>query len=335
MAKVPILPMTVRGVERIKQKGQRCPFPEGDRSTTAIPFSVAISTSCRRTSALEACTWYAMRECFALYYRCAPERPGGHGGVVPRRHATTPRCSLSIPSRATRARSWPAPPAPLAPRKPPRPPRKRRRASRGSDSRETGRSLLRGAAGAGYGRRGHCRWRAGLHARAAHSQPAGGGRSGRSRRRGRRFRGGDPLGRCRSCGCACRRSRPDECKRAVGGHPLPRGDAAGAGRRGRPRVFRGRCHLPPCVPGPARRRGARGRGLPRHRGGREAAGHPEVEGLTAWAEEAGGKVDVVAAPEEIPEGLYDPVGVVAQTTQREELGGGGGRPARGGARARR
>lgn len=30
------------------------------------------------------------------------------------------------------------------------------------------------------------------------------------------------------------------------------------------------------------------------------AGHPEVEGLTAWAEEAGGKVDVVAAPEEIP-----------------------------------
>lgn len=46
------------------------------------------------------------------------------------------------------------------------------------------------------------------------------------------------------------------------------------------------------------------------------AGHPEVEGLTAWAEEAGGKVDVVAAPEEIPAGLYDPVGVVAQTTQR-------------------
>lgn len=48
------------------------------------------------------------------------------------------------------------------------------------------------------------------------------------------------------------------------------------------------------------------------------AGHPEVEGLTAWAEEAGGKVDVIAAPEEIPEGLYDPVGVVAQTTQRRE-----------------
>ena len=48
------------------------------------------------------------------------------------------------------------------------------------------------------------------------------------------------------------------------------------------------------------------------------AGHPEVEGLTAWARQAGGKVDVVAGPGEIPAGLYDPVGVVAQTTQRKE-----------------
>ena len=48
------------------------------------------------------------------------------------------------------------------------------------------------------------------------------------------------------------------------------------------------------------------------------ARHPEVEGLTAWAREAGGKVDVVAGPDDIPEGLYDPVGVVAQTTQRRE-----------------
>lgn len=47
-------------------------------------------------------------------------------------------------------------------------------------------------------------------------------------------------------------------------------------------------------------------------------GHPEVEGLTAWARQAGGKVDVVATPADIPEGLYNPVGVVAQTTQRRE-----------------
>lgn len=48
------------------------------------------------------------------------------------------------------------------------------------------------------------------------------------------------------------------------------------------------------------------------------AGHPEVEGLTAWARNAGGKVDVVAAPADVPPGLYDPVGVVVQTTQMRE-----------------
>ncbi len=47
-------------------------------------------------------------------------------------------------------------------------------------------------------------------------------------------------------------------------------------------------------------------------------GHPEVEGITAWARQAGGKVDVVSGPEDLPAGLYDPVGVVVQTTQRRE-----------------
>lgn len=48
------------------------------------------------------------------------------------------------------------------------------------------------------------------------------------------------------------------------------------------------------------------------------ADHPEVEGLRACAEDAGGKVDVVGSPEDIPEGLYAPIGVVAQTTQMRE-----------------
>lgn len=48
------------------------------------------------------------------------------------------------------------------------------------------------------------------------------------------------------------------------------------------------------------------------------AGHPEVEGLVECAREAGGKVDVVAEPADIPEGLYDPIGVVVQTTQMRE-----------------
>lgn len=46
--------------------------------------------------------------------------------------------------------------------------------------------------------------------------------------------------------------------------------------------------------------------------------HPEVEGLRACAEAAGGKVDVVGGPADIPSGLYDPIGVVAQTTQMRE-----------------
>lgn len=48
------------------------------------------------------------------------------------------------------------------------------------------------------------------------------------------------------------------------------------------------------------------------------ADHPEVEGLCACAAEAGGKVDVVGSPADIPEDLYAPVGVVAQTTQMRE-----------------
>lgn len=46
--------------------------------------------------------------------------------------------------------------------------------------------------------------------------------------------------------------------------------------------------------------------------------HPEVAGLAACVREAGGKVDVVSDPSDVPEGLYDPIGVVVQTTQRRE-----------------
>lgn len=48
------------------------------------------------------------------------------------------------------------------------------------------------------------------------------------------------------------------------------------------------------------------------------AGHPEVEGITAWAREAASRVEVVAAPADIPDDLYEPVGVVVQTTQTRE-----------------
>lgn len=47
-------------------------------------------------------------------------------------------------------------------------------------------------------------------------------------------------------------------------------------------------------------------------------GHPEVEGLKAWARREGAKVDVVASPDDVPNDLRAPIGVVVQTTQKRE-----------------
>lgn len=47
-------------------------------------------------------------------------------------------------------------------------------------------------------------------------------------------------------------------------------------------------------------------------------GHPEVEGLKAYAKREGAKVDVVSSPEGVPTDLRAPIGVVVQTTQRRE-----------------
>ena len=48
------------------------------------------------------------------------------------------------------------------------------------------------------------------------------------------------------------------------------------------------------------------------------AGHPEVEGLRAYAKREGTKVDVVSKPDDVPDDLRAPIGVVVQTTQRRE-----------------
>ncbi len=44
-------------------------------------------------------------------------------------------------------------------------------------------------------------------------------------------------------------------------------------------------------------------------------GHPEVEGLTARAAEAPARVIVASSPDDLPDDVYDPVGIVVQTTQ--------------------
>ena len=47
-------------------------------------------------------------------------------------------------------------------------------------------------------------------------------------------------------------------------------------------------------------------------------GHPEVEGLRAYAKREGTKVDVVLTPDDVPPNLRAPIGIVVQTTQRRE-----------------
>lgn len=49
------------------------------------------------------------------------------------------------------------------------------------------------------------------------------------------------------------------------------------------------------------------------------AGHPEVEGLVAYARSAGAKTVVAERAEQVPNSLQEPVGVVVQTTQRREV----------------
>lgn len=48
------------------------------------------------------------------------------------------------------------------------------------------------------------------------------------------------------------------------------------------------------------------------------AGHPEVNSLVDYATEAGASVYVAASPQELPETIEDPVGVVVQTTQTRD-----------------
>lgn len=68
MGHAPILPMTVRNAEYVKQKGKFFRFPKitieyGD------PLLVSDFDFLPKEDRLDGCTWYAMRECFALSLR--------------------------------------------------------------------------------------------------------------------------------------------------------------------------------------------------------------------------------------------------------------------------
>lgn len=72
MGKAPILPSTVRNAEYIKQKGKFFRFPK-----VSIEYGTPIVLSdfdfLPKDERLDACTWYAMRECFALSLCCPAE----------------------------------------------------------------------------------------------------------------------------------------------------------------------------------------------------------------------------------------------------------------------
>lgn len=72
MGKSPLLPMTVRNAELVKQKGKFVRFP---KITVEYGNPVLLSDfdGLPKDERLDGCTWYVMRECFALFQRCAPE----------------------------------------------------------------------------------------------------------------------------------------------------------------------------------------------------------------------------------------------------------------------
>ncbi|MCL2826191.1 MAG: 1-acyl-sn-glycerol-3-phosphate acyltransferase [Eggerthellaceae bacterium] len=81
MGKAPLLPTTVRNAEHIKQKGSPLRFPK-----VSVEFGEPVEVSdfdfLPKEERLDACTWYAMRACFALSQRCAPEEVD-MGGLYP------------------------------------------------------------------------------------------------------------------------------------------------------------------------------------------------------------------------------------------------------------
>lgn len=72
MGHAPILPMTVRNAEEVKQKGRGLRFPK-ITIEYGNPILVGDFDFLPKDDRLEACTWYAMRECFALSLRIPAE----------------------------------------------------------------------------------------------------------------------------------------------------------------------------------------------------------------------------------------------------------------------
>ena len=72
MGKAPLVPATVRNAEKVKVKGKFFRFPK-----ITVEFGEPIEVSefdfLPKEDRLDGCTWYVMRECYALSRRCASE----------------------------------------------------------------------------------------------------------------------------------------------------------------------------------------------------------------------------------------------------------------------
>ncbi len=72
MGKAPILPMAVRNVDKVKRKGEPLRFPK-----ISIYYGSPVMLSdfdfLPKQERLDACMWYALRECYALFWDIPPE----------------------------------------------------------------------------------------------------------------------------------------------------------------------------------------------------------------------------------------------------------------------
>lgn len=100
MGKAPILPMTVRDAENVKRKGERFHFPK-----ITIEYGTPILLSdfdfLPKADRMEACTWYAMRECFALSQRVSPEEVDMPALFPTSRDFTREFAEHAVPRRTT------------------------------------------------------------------------------------------------------------------------------------------------------------------------------------------------------------------------------------------
>ncbi len=88
MGHAPLLPMTVRNAELVKQKGQALRFPKITVEYGA-PVFLSDFDALPKAERLDACTWYVMRECFALFNQVSPGEVD-MGSLFPEAHDYAP-----------------------------------------------------------------------------------------------------------------------------------------------------------------------------------------------------------------------------------------------------